>query len=129
MDPQDPRDRALYVKGAMGGGDAAGRGGGPGREANLADLFERLVTEWRQETRFLSSITEMAISPPYQKIIGLGPAVLPFLFQQLRERPDHWFWALKAITREDPVPEESRGNLSQMTEAWLHWAQSQGYAA
>jgi hypothetical protein len=128
MESHDEKSRAVSLKTSTGGSEPSGLGGSFGRDTSVGDLFDRLLAEWKQDTQFLSSIHEMAISPAYQKIIGLGPVVLPFLFKELRERPDHWFWALKAITREDPVPEESRGNLPQMTEAWLNWAQSRGIA-
>jgi hypothetical protein len=127
MGSHDESGRAMSLR-PGGGSDAAGRSGPALREVALSDLFDRLVAEWRDDTQFVSSVTEIALSPAYQKIIGLGPAVLPFLFKQLRQHPDYWFWALKAITREDPVPEEAQGNLPQMTEAWLGWAQSQGFA-
>ena len=40
----------------------------------------------------------------------------------MRREPDHWFWALQAITGENPVPATGRGNLERMTEARLEWA-------
>ena len=38
---------------------------------------------------------------------------------ELRREPDHWFWALIAITGEDPVAPKDRGKLQEMTDAWL----------
>ena len=57
-----------------------------------------------------------------------GPAVLPLLLRELQERPDHWFWALRAITGEDPVATEDRGKLDAMTAAWLRWAEKHAYS-
>jgi len=51
----------------------------------------------------------------------MGDKALPFIYYELQQEPDHWFWALKAITCEDPVPIESRGNLQLMANAWLKW--------
>jgi hypothetical protein len=51
----------------------------------------------------------------------MGEKALPFIYFELQKEPDHWFWALKAITCEDPVPKEQRGNLQLMTIAWLKW--------
>ncbi len=68
----------------------------------------------------------MAMHPAYQQIIGMGDAALPFIFQELRRDPDHWFWALKAITGEDPVAASDRGQLDKMTTAWLDWAGRHG---
>src|SRR5215510_10026663 len=72
----------------------------------LEEKFHRLASGWKNDTQHLSSITAMVTHPKYQSIIGMGPAVLPILFKQLQEDPDYWFWALRAITEEDPIPSE-----------------------
>jgi len=58
----------------------------------------------------------------------MGPAALPLIFKELRREPDHWFWALKAITNKDPVPEDHRGRMKLMAEDWLRWAEQNGFA-
>ncbi len=88
--------------------------------------FRALVRKWKEDTQFLSSITDMAIHPSYQQIIGMGKDALPLLVDELRREPDHWFWALEAITGENPVPVTDRGNVAKMTQAWLNWAEQQG---
>ena len=93
--------------------------------------FLRLVTEWRDQRGAMSSISEAAMCPAYQSILGMGPIAVPFLLAQLRSEgngPDHWFWALKAISGADPVRDEDRGNLRRMAQAWLKWGQLMEYA-
>lgn len=95
---------------------------GPGmNEAYHRERFHELVRQWKNATFFLSSITDMAMHPAYQQIIGMGEDALPLLFEELRREPDHWFWALQAITGVNPVPTEARGNVARMSEAWLAW--------
>lgn len=89
--------------------------------------FSTLKTEWEAETAYLSSITEIAIHPAYQQIIGMGPIAIPLILSEMKRKPGHWFWALKSITGEDPVLPEQRGQIVQMTEAWLRWGEEQGY--
>lgn len=89
--------------------------------------FRELAARWRKDTGFLSSTNEIATHPAYQQVIGMGQPALPFIFAELRHKPAHWFWALQSITGENPVPESARGNLGQMTAAWLHWASQHGY--
>lgn len=89
--------------------------------------FEFLATKWKDETQRAPTILEIATHPAYQQIIGMGSSAIPFILKQLKTEPDHWFWALKAITCEDPVPEKSRGNLNAMTDEWLEWGKSKGY--
>lgn len=93
----------------------------------IDDRFRRLVMRWKQDTEFSSSVTEMSMHPAYQQIIGMGPPVLPLLFRELATSPDHWFWALAVITGTDPVRAASRGNLDEMTAAWLAWGREHGH--
>lgn len=88
--------------------------------------FDELVARWKSETQFESSSTKLFLHPAYQQIIGMGPEALPLLLGSLEEGPEHWSWALKAITGEDPVPESARGNLRQTADAWLTWARRAG---
>lgn len=93
----------------------------------LEQTFNTLVEEWRTETELTSSYTNMILHSAYQKIIGLGPDAIPLLLRELERSPDHWFWALRHITRENPVEEEDAGRLDKMTEAWLQWGRQHGY--
>jgi hypothetical protein len=100
----------------------------PGQEpADLAKAFVELAEQWRRDTAHFSSITQKAMHPAYQRVIGMGPPVLPLIFQELERRPGHWFWALRAITGEDPVRTEDVGNIPKMTEAWLAFGKERGY--
>ena len=72
----------------------------------------------------------MATCLSYQRVIGMGEKAIPLILRQLENEgddPDHWFWALQAITREDPVPEDARGDMKEMARAWLDWAYMAGY--
>jgi hypothetical protein len=90
--------------------------------------FLVLKMKWERETAHLSSAREMAIHPAYQQIIGMGPAVVPYILADLKSKPDHWFWALRAITGGDPVLPEHRGRIRQMADDWLVWGRQQGYS-
>jgi len=95
--------------------------------APLEGLFQSLVRQWKEERGPSSSTTELAMCPAYQRIIGLGPAVVPLLLRELEGAPEHWFWALKAITGADPVPAESRGKIREMARLWIEWGRQHGY--
>ena len=95
--------------------------------SDLEEVFFSLARSWKEERGPSSSTTDLAMCPSYQRIIGLGPAVLPVLLRELEREPDHWFWALKAITGVDPVPVSSRGKVREMARLWIEWGRKQGY--
>lgn len=87
--------------------------------------FQRLIAGWHEEARFSSSPIDIINAPAYQSIIGMGPAALPLIFRQMElegDKPDHWSWALQAISGENPVPEEAWGDLRATAAAWFDWA-------
>ncbi len=90
--------------------------------------FATLAESWRSETGLYSSTTTRTMHPAYQQVIGLGPAAVPFLLRELDQEPDQWFWALKAITGEDPVSESHRGRLQEMARDWIAWGREKGYS-
>ena len=101
-------------------------------EIDLPDqvIFNGFLDNWHKERGATSSITEMAMCPSYQKIIGMGRKVVPLILHQLiieGEEPDMWFWALCALTSADPVTDEMRGDFSKMAEAWLNWGRVKQY--
>ncbi len=99
----------------------------PDQTTKLAAVFSKLAHQWRRETSLSSFMETMAMHPAYQRIIGMGPAALPLILQEMTRKPDHWFWALAAITGENPVPPEDAGNLSKMTEDWLQLGRTRGW--
>jgi hypothetical protein len=91
------------------------------RRGTLEREFHRLARQWKEETEFQSAAERIAMHPAYQRIIGMGKEALPFILHDLQETHDLWFWALAAITGENPVPEEDRGYIDRMVRAWIRW--------
>jgi hypothetical protein len=91
--------------------------------------FNELVSEWRtQRTKTSSFSSANAYLPSYQFIIGMGEQALPYILRELSKKDEDWYWALKAISREDPVPPEHRGKRSLMRQLWLEWGKAKKYA-
>ena len=99
----------------------------------LRDLFLDLASQWRKERNPLSSNAwNSVLNPAYVRIIGMGWDAVPFILRELQYElqigePGDWFVALWAITRENPVPTESRGNVKEMAKAWIEWGLQQGF--
>lgn len=89
--------------------------------------FLRLVADWKDQSRYLSNSAQMAMLRPYQRIIGMGLPVVPLILEELQREPDQWFWALEAITEENPVPSEAAGVVKLMAQAWVDRGRGRGY--
>jgi hypothetical protein len=89
--------------------------------------FERLAAQWRRETRHLSLMSDIVLNTAYQQIIGMGQPAIALILQDLKQQPDHWFWALRSITGENPIQPEERGRVAKMAQAWLEWGRQHGY--
>lgn len=86
--------------------------------------FDQHATQWKNEITVKSSITDIVLHPSYQRIIGMGYRVLPFIIEDLNESANFWFHALNAITGVNPVHPEDKGRVPRMRSAWLNWAKA-----
>jgi hypothetical protein len=108
-------DLVIYVAGAK-------------EREQLSNRFSNLANRWKRETAIHSSASQIAMHPAYQEIIGMGWPVVGLILNDLKESNSHWFWALRAITGDDPIKPEQRGKIAQMSSAWLSWGVDHGYA-
>jgi hypothetical protein len=93
----------------------------------LRKRFRFLVGQWRQESiRGSSFLGGRFMHPAYQQIIGLGQGVIPLILEELAREPDHWGWALTAITGENPISEDDAGDIEAMARSWLAWGLTRG---
>jgi hypothetical protein len=91
------------------------------------ERFRRLAEQWKEQSRFLSNVAQIAMLKPYQRIIGMGWDAVPLILEELQREPRQWFWALEAITETDPVPPEAAGKVRVMAQAWIDWGKQQGF--
>lgn len=98
----------------------------------IARSFRTLSEQWKAERKEIgptSDLTRLFGLPSFLSIIALGSDAVPFIVAELDARPDHWWCALEVLTRENPVPPESRGRSRAVRDAWLAWGRSRGYLA
>lgn len=93
----------------------------------LERKFRGLADQWKRATQVESSVSRIGMHPSYQRIIAMGERAIPLILKDLQQQPHHWFWALRVITGESPVPPEAQGNMRLMTQAWLDWGRKNGY--
>jgi hypothetical protein len=92
----------------------------------LEKQFRLLADQWVSETGMQSSMSIKLSHPAYLAIIDMGQKVLPLILRELRDRPNHWFGALRAIAMESPVPEHNRSDPLIARTAWLDWGKEKG---
>jgi hypothetical protein len=92
---------------------------------DLRRTFVSLRDEWKAETSISSSTQDISMHPAYQRIIGLGRQAMPLLLRELQANPDQWFWALEAISRENPAGEDD--DFDTRAQKWIGWGRERGY--
>lgn len=97
-----------------------------GKVATTEERFRRLKAQWLRGVGPTSSLTAILLHPAYQQIIGMGSPLVPVLLQELEREPNHWFWALMAITGENPASHIESGNVDETVQAWLQWGRDRG---
>ena len=95
-----------------------------GQGERLRQEFAACADQWNRDTKHLSLISKKVLHPAYLRIIGMGEPALPLLLEELRDRPSHWFVALRSIANFDPAPQGA--NPSDAREAWLNWGRAEG---
>lgn len=96
---------------------------------SIHERFRELRNDWKSKTRHLSNTAQISLVFSYQKIIGMGPAVVPLILSELEKEPDLWFWALEAITDANPVSESDAGDIEASARVWVQWGRDKGLLA
>jgi len=94
--------------------------------AEIRERFQRLAADWKQQSRCLSNTGQMAMLKSYQRSIGMGWPAVPLILEELRRESDQWFWALEAITEENPIPAGDAGYVRKSADAWINWGRERG---
>jgi hypothetical protein len=93
-------------------------------DSEVSGQFRELAREWRAATGISSNLQRKVLHDAYQRIIGLGPQVVPYILDDLRNRPDHWSWALTAIVGQDHAAGAT--TMAAAAQAWLEWGRGLG---
>lgn len=106
-----------------------GRSEGPDGQIPVETYFAALAEWWHDATDSMSSPSQKAAHPAYERIVALGPLALPFIFRDLLERGGgDWYIALRRIVGFSPVPPSLASDSSAVVREWLAWARANGYA-
>lgn len=92
----------------------------------LPAILKRLIQDMSKKYGHLSNLEPLLFSEEYMAVIGLGPRVVPLLLSDMKSGNTPWFWALKAITRENVGASVGAGNFRNLRDAWLAWGVEKG---
>jgi len=100
----------------------------------LEEQFNQAVGEWREfcsqsHVQFSSQIRSRLMSEPYDKILAMGPSVLPLIKKEYEgentEIGPAWISAVAQIVTnaggQFEIPEGIRGRIRQMRSYTLNW--------
>lgn len=83
-----------------------------------------LLDQWRQDTAFLSSASDICDHPAYRQIIATGTEAIPFLLHEMECGTGHLHDALASITGVDPVSDDDAGDETAIAVAWRAWGRN-----
>jgi hypothetical protein len=82
-------------------------------------LFKKLAKQWRRDTGGMSVLSRVYEDENYKQILAMGPVVVPYIIQELKENPTRWFNALHTLTGENPAKDAKTFN--EACQAWIEW--------
>jgi len=95
-------------------------------ETHIKPEFENLVKVWKKATVHYSFVRQKIVHPAYLRIVGMGEKAIPFILQELKERPSaSWFPALEAISGNDAA--QAAKTVDEAVQSWLNWGKQQSY--
>lgn len=100
---------------------------GSTRSEQLRPEFSRLANEWRRETLTAGHLSKIVMNPAYQRIMAMGPDIIPLILEELTQTPGHWFWALHNLVPEGSDPAEGCTSIREAANAWLEWGRREGF--
>jgi len=87
--------------------------------SELEAIFNGLAERWRNETGGYALTYRRYAHPSYQAILTLGEDIVPLILRELQRKPDRWFEALKAFTKENPAANSK--SFEEAVERWIGW--------
>jgi len=94
--------------------------------------YNELATEWKKTRATWRSFSgDLMRDENYSQIVGMGPPVIKFILWDMQAEIDSgrvtdWFYALWAITGENPIPTEAQGKPIEAAKAWIEWGRRTG---
>lgn len=89
--------------------------------------FYAVLNRWQSETAFLSDPEKITAHQSFAALVENARLVTPLIIEELKTRPSILVWVLDDAFGETPYPSSDIGNIRAMSEAWIAWAERNGF--
>lgn len=89
-------------------------------------MFNALISSWKKETRFMSSIKEIIEQQDFQAIVAMGEQAVPFIGQYIETEPSTLVWALNLIFK-GKISEKKDLTIAEACRLWVKELRRQGW--
>ena len=96
--------------------------------SDFISSFYAILRRWQSETKFLSDPNKITEHSSYKAIVANAHNVKDLIVDELKREPSFLVWALDDAFNERPYPPTAIGDIKQMTEAWILWADRNAHA-
>jgi hypothetical protein len=86
--------------------------------------FQLLASRWKRETSIYGHLSKIVMHRDYQRIMAMGPDVIPLILEDLAKQSAHWFWALHNLVPPGQDPAEGLTTMAAARQAWLEWGRN-----
>jgi hypothetical protein len=94
---------------------------------DFINSFYAVLRRWRIETSIYSDPDKITSHPSFSAMVQNAELVTPLIIEELRIRPSLLVWVLDdAFHSDKPYPKSDVGNIKEMTNAWIAWAEHHG---
>ncbi|WP_017259752.1 hypothetical protein [Pedobacter arcticus] len=85
----------------------------------LENQLKTLVKKWKNETLVLSDVHKIMDNNNFKQILSFKLKALPFLLNELKERPSTLVWAINMIL--DRKISNQALSIKDASKAWVNW--------
>jgi len=93
---------------------------------DFINSFYAVLRRWRSETAVYSNPDKITSHPSFLALVENAEMVTPLIIEELRIKPSLLVWVLDDAFSERPYPDSAIGNIAEMTNAWIAWAEANG---
>lgn len=94
----------------------------------LKSDFIEWHTQWKADTRYISSHEDIINHNGFKKIVETGYPMIPFIIEELKKQGSvGLLMMLHLITNEKVISDEDAGYLKRQADKWITWAENNGY--